>query len=329
MKHLVYTLVIICLLSCDSSVNIVVLKEYQCEPDTAIMLYPDSSFFGSIWSMHYYKGKIYASDIKRIDISVFTENFDSVSFIGREGQGTGEFTGLSALYLDNDTLYIASDKGIQRFYKGQYIDVLNSPIREGGRFARLNSQYYIPYPTPTSTFVVGDRNVLSSSSAFENIKSGGTPKKFADEIRTIHSNHRTLFIDSGFIYLVSYNLPFIEKFDINTLELLSSFDLSGISVINDGLNHEKKLSLPPNSIYNIIRDGYISDGILYLLTTSPVSSSHNPTSAIVQISLYPEMKTLNILKFDGHNTTFCVTPNYIFTFDGERILRLKKLEHHK
>jgi hypothetical protein len=324
MKNTVFICFILCLLACESRVTLITLKEYQCKPDTAIELYPDSSFFGFIGSMLYYKGKIYASDTKVTNISICTENFDSVSFIGSLGQGPGEFIGLhEALYVCGDTLHAMDAKGILRFNKGQYIDVIRTPIRDGGRFAYFRGQYYIPYSMPPSTFAIGDEHILPSEFVFENIKRGGTSKRFANEVRTIHSNHRILLIDSGYIYLVSYNLPHIEKFDINTLALISTFDLSVISVINEGLQHEKKLSLAPNSIYNIVRDGYIVDDILYLLITSPPSLS-DPTSSIVQISLYPEMKALNISRFDGHNTTFCVTPNYIFTFDGERILRFKK-----
>jgi hypothetical protein len=297
------------------------LKEYQCKPDTVIDLYPDSSFFGQIQGMQYYKGKIHAADTKRIDISVFTENLDSVLFIGQSGAGPGEITGgVGHIYVYNDTLHVVDVKGIQRFYKGQYIDGTITPIKDRGRFAYFSGQYYMPYPMPTSTFAVGDRHVLSS----ENVKYGGTPKKFADAMRTIHSNHRILLIDSGYIYLVSFNLPYIEKFDINTLELISTFDLSGISVINEGLEREKTMSFGPNSHYILVKDGYIADGILYLLIIAPSSLTKEPTSSIVQISLYPEMKALNILRFDGYNTTFCVTPNYIFTFDRERILRFKK-----
>jgi hypothetical protein len=312
------------IVSCTDSKNQVKVKEYYCKPDTTIMLYSDSSFFGFLSCMQYHNGKIYAVDTKRSDIAVFNETFDSTFFIGKQGHGPGEFSGLhSPLYVHRDTLNIMENRGIVRFYKGCYTDLIRLPLKENGRFAYHSGKYYLPHSMPASTFVVAAAFAEFNP---DSLIYGGFPAKFDDETRTIHSNHRHLLIDEKYFYLISYNLPVIEKYDINTLELVSSFNTSGIPVIQQNLEHARKLTLPPNAYYNSIRDGYIFEGILYLLSGNPPGAGNN--SSIVRISLYPEMKVLDVLTFEGYHTTFCISPNYIFTFcdPNECITRFKKTQ---
>jgi hypothetical protein len=244
--------------------------------------------------MQYYNGKIYASDTKRGDVAVFGETFDSVFFIGRRGQGPGEFSGLhDPLYVYCDTLHVMDSRGFSLFYNGRYIEQIFFPYKESGRFAYYSGRYYIPYSRPASTFFVATAFAEFNP---DSLLYGGSPVKFDEEIRTIHNNHRQLLIYGEYFYLISYNLPVIEKYDINTLELVSSFNIAGIPVIQQNLEYAQKLSLPPNAYYNSVKDGYIFDNILYLLSgTPPVSSDVN--SSIVRISLYPEMKALDVLTF--------------------------------
>jgi hypothetical protein len=164
------------------------------------------------------------------------------------------------------------NKGIIRFYKGRYINLVRLPVKENGRFAYHSGKYYLPHSMPSSTFVVA-----AASSEFnpDSLIYGGSPVKFYDETRTIHNNHRHLLIDEKYFYLISYNLPIIEKYDINTLELVSSFNTSDIPVIRQNLEYAQKLTLPPNAYYNSIRDGYIYMKVYYifcrvLLTERPI-----------------------------------------------------------
>jgi hypothetical protein len=280
--------------------------------------------------MQYYNNNIYALDFQQKYISVFAENLDTVFFIGHPGHGPGEFSSLhEPIYVDNDTLHVLDGGGVKRFYKGKYTDAIVSPIMwESGRFSYISGRYYLPYSTLASTFVAANANTLISEFIYENLSYAGIPVKYNDDIRTIHNNHRSLFIDSGYIYLISFNLPIIEKYDIKTLDLLQSFDLSNVSEIRQNIKHAESLDLPSNSVYSYIRDGYISDNILYLLCVSQTMKDKNTAiTAILRISLYPEMKVSDILKFGGQHHTLCVTPEYIFTFDIQKytIKRHKKI----
>jgi hypothetical protein len=331
MKKIVFILIFLfILLCCNETKHQVQIDEHYCKPDTVIGLYPDSSFFGRITCMQYHNNRIYALDNQRRDISVFSENFGSIFFIGSPGPGPGEFSDLcDPLYIHKDTLYVwDARKGINRFFKGKYIDRIRFPMSNNGRFACISGNCYFPYSTPSSTFAIASiDSILSSDFKYENLLYGGTPVKFDDEATTIRRNRRSLLLDSCYIYLLSENLPVIEKYDIKTLELLSSFDLSNIPIIQQSLKHAANLSIPPNAYYVHIRDGYIIDHTLYLLCVSP---SQNIMSQILRISLYPEIKMSDILTLDGGHTTLCVTPDYIFTFMGEEyIARFKIPENYE
>jgi hypothetical protein len=318
-------LMLVFIMSCTDTKKQVNIKEYYCEPDTTINLYSDSSFFGHLSCMQYFNDKIYALDTKRKDIAVFNETFDSISFIGKQGHGPGEFSRIyPPLYIHDDTLDVMDWRGFSRFYKDRYIDLIRLPVKESGRFAYRSGKYYLPHSMPASTFVVAPAVIEFNP---DSLIYGGIPVKFSDEKRTVNSNHRHLLIDEKYFYLISYNLPIIEKYDINTLELVSSFNISDIPVIQQNLEYAQTLSLPPNAYYNSVRDGYIFEDILYLLSGTPPTAS-DQNSSIVRISLYPEMKALDVLTFKGYHTTFCVSPNYIFTFCDpcECITRLKKLK---
>jgi hypothetical protein len=333
MKHFIFVLVILFVSSCGENkyLQTITVDEHYCEVDTVIGMYRDSSFFGFISCMQYFDNKIYALDVEQKQVSVFSENFDTLFFIGRSGHGPGEFSSLcGSIYVYNDTLYVLNASNVQRFYKGKYTDVLMSPIiREGGRFVYISGKYYIPYPTLTSTFVAATDTTLTSEFVYKNLLYAGMPVKYDDELRTIHNNHRSLLTHNRYIYLFSFNFPVIEKYDIETLELLQSFDLSNIFDIQQNMKYAESLSLPPNAAFSYIKDGYVSDSILYLLYTPLHKKKESITttmSAILRISLYPEMQVLDILKFEGYNTTLCITPEYIFTFEVSEYLikRYKK-----
>jgi hypothetical protein len=323
MKYFIFILMILFISSCGENKypQIITVDEHYCEVDTVIYMYPDSSIFGNTICMQYFNNKIYVLDVEQKQVSVFSENFDTVFFIGRSGGGPGEFASLCGpIYVYNDTLHVFNIGRVQRFYKGKYIDQLISPIiRESGRFVYISDKYYLPYSTLTSTFAVANADTaLTSEFVYERLLYAGTPIQYDDDIRTIHNNHRSLLTDNRYIYLFSFNFPVIERYDIETLELLQSFDLSNISEIQQNLKYLESLFLPPNAVYSYIKDGYICDGILYLLYMSQTKNKKDittVTSAILRISLYPEMKVLDILKFKGYNHTLCITSEYIFTFD--------------
>jgi hypothetical protein len=323
MKYFIFVLIILFISSCGGNKypQVIAVDEHYCEVDTVIYTYTDSSIFGHISCMQHFKNRIYAVDVEQNQVSVFSENFDTVSFTGRFGRGPGEFSALcSPIYVYNDTLYVFNRSRVLRFYKGKYIDELISPIiRESGRFVYNSGKYYLPYPTLTSTFVMANADTaLTSEFVHERLLYAGTSVKYDDEIRTIHNNHRSLLTCDGYIYLFSFNFPVIEKYDIETLELLQSFDLSNIYEIQQNLKYAESLStLPSNTVFSFIRDGYVYDSILYLLCSLPAEIKKGVTTAILRISLYPEMKVLDILKFEGHNITLCVTSEYFFTFDSK------------
>jgi hypothetical protein len=331
MKYLMFLFTVLLLSSCGENKHpLITLKTHYCEADTVIDQFSDSSFVGRISCLQYYNNKIYALDFQQKYISVFSENLDTVFLTGRPGHGPGEFSSLyEPIYVYNDTLHVFDGRGIQRFYKGKYTDAVVSPIaRERGRFAYISGTYYLPYPTLASTFVTANANTLASEFIYENLSYAGTPVKYRDDIRTIHNNHRSLLIDSGYIYLISFNLPVIEKYDLKTLDLLQSFDLSNISEIRQNIKYAESMSLSSNSVYSYIRDGYISDNILYLLFALQTAENKNTgNAAVLRISLYPEMKVLDMLKFEGQLLNLCVTPEHIFMFDMHKyaIMRYKKI----
>jgi hypothetical protein len=108
------------------------------------------------------------------------------------------------------------------------------------------------------------------------------------------------------------------------------FDLSDIPVIKQNVEYAASLSLPSNAFYRYIKDGYISNGMLYILCVSR-NNETGVNTIILRLSLYPEIKISDMLKLAGDHTTLCVTPDYIFTFEGqEHIVRFKlKIENDK
>ncbi|GHT49435.1 hypothetical protein FACS189440_15190 [Bacteroidia bacterium] len=90
-KLLFLSLTIISLFSCQN--KSIEYKEYLCNVDLQIEMFPDSSFFSDIRCMQYSQGYIYSLDVERRDIVTFREDFSDMHIIGNQGSCPEELTG--------------------------------------------------------------------------------------------------------------------------------------------------------------------------------------------------------------------------------------------
>ncbi len=276
--------------------------------------YPDSSLFSDIKYMSFYKNDIYALDINRRDIAVFNEEFEKFHTIGEPGNGPKELTYPCAFYIDSDTTYVldGGSRSVKSFYNGRFVNSYKLPRVNVGNFFIKNNDFYFSSVTDSSLFIIIPKNTSDDVM----YKTFGNPAIFETQRRTIMKNERNIFLKENFMYAVSDNLPFIEKYNIKTLKKVESYDLSMVPIVKSNLDYIKTQGEKPNSYYIYIEDSYLKDNYLYLLC-SRLGEMYE-VNVILKVRLDPIMELANIWALPNKiYDSFCLSPDYLFVFNHQ------------
>ncbi len=325
MKHilLILSLLLSLFSSCQKQKK---YKEYDCTADKKIETLPDSSFFSDIRCMQCHNNKLYFLDVQRRDVVILNEDFDDIQIIGSPGPGPEELTIPDKLYVLEDTVYIMDfgSESIKSFYEKNYLSACYSSFSEN-RFFCTSDKLYLPILTDSSSFVVKNKESKENSTE----QYGGRITKFETGRETFIRNAKNLLYDNDdFFYAVSNNLTIIEKYDLKTLKLISTFDLSEVSIIKKNLNYIASKAKNENSYYTLIEDSYIANNSIYLLCTNLISPIK--ANQLVKITISPQMEVTSIYTLPGNiYRSFCVSEDYIFAFNwsGGTIDRIKLADY--
>jgi len=287
-------------------------KEYDCYVDKKIEMFNDSSFFSDIRCMQYCDGKIYILDVMRKDIVILNEDFDDMQIIGTPGPGPKDLTHPGMFYVLQDSIYVMDfgSESIKSFYKNNYLRDWRLHFSEK-RFFCTQDKLYLPSLTDTSTFVIKEKDDKEKMID----KYGGKITKFRTDKETFIRNHKNLLWDNNnFFYAISDNLTRIEKYNLQTLEFVSEFDISTIPIVKNNLNFIRYQEESENSYYVLVRDVYLANNFIYLLLTNIIPPFK--ANQLLKINIYPEMKVTSIYSLPGsYYDSFCVSKNHIFAFN--------------
>lgn len=133
---------------------------------------------------------------------------------------------------------------------------------------------------------------------------------------SLRNSRNLLFDGKNSFYATSDNLPVIEKYDLNTLKLISEFDLSNIPVVIKNLNYIAMKGETEKSFYAPFFDSYLTGNFLYILCATLGDGDAFGANHLFRIDLEPEMKLSAILTLpDKIYTAFCVSEDYIYVFN--------------
>jgi hypothetical protein len=126
------------------------LPKISLKIDTIINQLSDSTFFSDIRSLFYYNNKFFVSDYNRDQIFILDKDLRLIKTLGRKGNGPGEFSGVSHLYVRNDSIYAFNDyrRSIELYdTTGEYLKTIKppSPIQLSSmeRYFEYNNELYL------------------------------------------------------------------------------------------------------------------------------------------------------------------------------------------
>lgn len=314
-----YLLILILFCSCHKEVR---FKSYQCQTDRSIQMYPDSSFFSKINCMQYCRGKLYLLDKKRGDVVWVDEDLSRMGGVAQHGVAPDELVMPLEFMTLNDTIYVLDfgSKSMKIFYGGKMIDRFTPLNANENRFAVDEHTLYISATTDSSCYLKILKNDESVQISQGKVKMENTIK------RTIMLNCKHVFYSKGFIYTVSGNFPFIEKYNATTGQLIDTYDLSDVELIRNSMEYGEALPYNPNSYYIFIADAYLHSNSLYLLCSSRNSGKDYKVKTILRIDLRDEMKAAcsYILPHDIYSS-FCISDSFIYAFRDDEVCEIEKI----
>lgn len=296
------------LLSCSKNKNI---NEINSQIDLKIEFLSDSTFFSDIRCMQYDNGIVYALDVNRRQVIASDVDFSTAVTIGSAGLGPEELAMPLKFHFCNDTIYILDSGcgGIKTFYKNTFEAFYQLNCAADMRFFYNNGKLYLPCVTDSSSISVRNLDSIQKS-----LKVGDV-FMFESANQVQLRNDRHLLLDGeSFFYSTSDNIPLIEQYDLETLKLISSLDLSNIPLIKKNIDYISSQSLKENSYYVQFKDSYLANNCIYILCAS--LGDIYKANQLIEINLYPRMTVSNIYKLPGKiYSSFCVSAEYIFGFN--------------
>lgn len=256
---------------------------------------------------------------------VFDQKWTLVNSFGEEGRGPSEFSFLSNIVFNSDIVGVADDgsKSLKIF-------------DENWKF--LKSVRFI-YPVSTGVeFVIDEnQNIYTHSERAELIQQFNFDGELIDtygnfytdftletkDRRNIQTNVWHVLLNDDKLYAVNKHEPLILTYDLQSKELIGSYDLSRLNVLQNRLKYtDAQIELNPteNSSYILFWDVNIIDDSIFLLYMNHDTKNNKVLSnEIVQIKVKGEndVEIVNnfLLKTDGWYKTFAVDGNRIITFN--------------
>ncbi|MFA3782610.1 BF3164 family lipoprotein [Melioribacteraceae bacterium 4301-Me] len=260
-KFVLLSLILVALLLCTCTKS----KEYIVEaPIVKKTILEDSSYISFAYNIIFYKNKYYVSDLDNYRVLILDTNLTYVNSIGKYGKGPGEFTAVTEIYIDNDTLY-AFDPNKNKFnvfsIDGNFIKELEVQYPVYRKFFVSKGQIVFCHPYSEEPIVMVNKNGELISSF------GHLTNKYSDE-QKYSTNQWDVLYDEKNIVLVNITDPVIDIYT-NDLSFVKRIDLSdkGFFASMYEFKNEKirKNASMKRNTFSIIKDSYLSNNKVYMV----------------------------------------------------------------
>jgi hypothetical protein len=241
-----------------------------------------------------------------------------MSIIGTGGPGPKELGGCSTFYVYNDTVNILdyTAGSIKQFYHTEYVDQLIFPryALYEDHFFCVNGEYIFPAANLKSFGASFYRNDTTTITYF------GEKVFVKSERQTFLRNFRSFAYDGGEVfYSIPETLPFIEKFNLETKELVEKYDLSEIEVVKESLNGIKaENNTNENTTYELASDCYLKGDKLFILFNRFLAQGTKKALLVLETEPHLHISSIYQLSFNTYYDALCVSDDYIYMYDAHR-----------
>ena len=298
----------------DREVSVAVIELTKSSDFTE---YPDSSFFKDITCMSVNDGKLYMFDATRGDVAMWSKNDNRFLTFGSIGQGPKEVARPTTFFIQNNEVCIldAGSRALKVYNELGDVKSLQLPSSSEWRFFVEKGTTYMSCPYKGTSYVkvpetwkmTDGEKQLSFCGRFLDISE--------DKGMNMVRNSRHLVKGGNCLYVVCPSFHIVEKHDLETDKLLSSFDLSAVDIIRKNLEYIKSQNRGPTTYSIYLRDVYFYNGKLYILCAT-WDRKYEANKLLV---LDEELSPLGIYKLPGVTyNSFCVDDEFIYAMNYGR-----------
>lgn len=292
------------------------LPVVDCQLVASYSQFSDSSFFKNISCMAYGNGRLYMFDRDRGDVVAWGMKTDSSFYaIGSIGGAPHELIypiGFTLIPGDTTAILDIGSSALKLFRKNEYVRSVPAPGGVEEHFFIDRNFVYLPHFSDSTCYVKVD--MYREREDAERIKNCGHPFSITDnpEMNTLR-NTRHLVKGNGCLYAVCPSYPVIEKYDLQTDELLESYDLSEVSVIKERLSYIDTHPLSGKSFYVFLADVCWHNDKLYLLYPTWDEKYGYLKNSLLVLDCQPWLTPLCVYQLpDQIYNSFTVDNEYIY-----------------
>jgi hypothetical protein len=308
----------IILSSCGGRIDSTITDIYLTSDKTITEL-SDSTFFKIMRSLVFYDNKLYCAEENRSQILVLDENLALMNTIGHIGRGPLELSYVGCLSVYKDTV-VVTDPGNNRMQiylnngvhvKSDYA-IYEDYLLPSNRFVYKNGIYVGEAKTNVDNSLIAYNSITYSSQYF------GEKYRFKSSLQDNIRNHRyVLDGQDDYVLSISNNMPYIEKYDYISGELLCSFDISDIEPIRSRQKENETGNLPENSYMSYLSDCNIFSNRVYLLCCDNVDSYR--ANKVVVFNCENDIKLIaKYILPDMIYSSIAVSDKYLFAFSVDK-----------
>lgn len=318
---IIYLFALILCFSCKRT-SVAEVETVFLSPDMEIEVLSDSTFFKRVQCISEYDGDIYMSLDQRMQILRMDKDCSIKATIGGYGRGPGEFTFMNSFFVYDDEIWAGNTKDLA--YSRFTIDGKFMGVEEKSHklfsFSRFfiedNKIYFQKYNHQNKSSLVA----LNLNKNDDYIMFGAVTE-FQDEFKTGMENRRLVFGCKDCIIAVPEGLPFIEKYNRNTLELMEVFDVLNIPMVDvlyqEKLNHPQNLE--DNVMISIMRDAYLHGNMLHVIYNIPKKISDEEKRDSYSCHVFDISGDITYVKrymLDEPGSKICITDDYMYCADN-------------
>lgn len=239
-------------------------KLVNLAPDDVVCQSGDSIYYIAILSLYGHDDKLYMADNTRGCVYVLDNQLSLSKIIGSRGRGHGEFLFVGHIEGRGDSLFVENGSGVSLFVDNEFSRRLYDTSKTSSGRGQIGS-FSLKYAYNNGMiyyYPLGDKSEILSYNVENN-----SVETFAQSTLTDKQNkfRGHILSDGEYIYNVSQNSPYIEKFSIKG-EHIDTYDYSGkFELLDFALKYVDEQESEEGAAATLVRDVVCHDGNLYML----------------------------------------------------------------
>ena len=291
------------------------IPEFDCQLLQTNTEYPDSTFFRWPEQLCKQGNNLYIFDRTRGDVAIWDCSTQDTTFqtIGAIGPGPEEVALPKGFYVYKDTVFMA-DMGalsLKAFYKGRFIrSIPTSWISEQRFFVNDGYAYLTDVTTDTACYAKIPLS-LADRIDLQRIQRCGHLFQISSDEYNRSWNQRMLVKGGDYLYAVCMSYPIVEKYELATDNLVESYDLSEIPIVQRIIDNIARENLPPNAVCFYLLDIYWYKNKLYVLCTYSYKGQEN-IDVIVALDTSEAINPCGIYKLPRKYNSIAIDDEHIY-----------------